>query len=354
MTPAPPVATHSITAGHGASSLTAPRQAWLREAWRMAAEAGASDLHLVSGQPPCMRVNGHLQVMALPPCPPPPWTVPDTVTAFAGAGSSSDTGRGADSEGCLHDPLLGRARWSLARQQLGAMLVLRLLPAGPPTPAQAGLPDTLTALMDRHDGLVLVSGPTGSGKSSTLAALAMHWRQRQRGHLLTLEDPVEFLHAPDPTLGVVSQREIGRDCTSFADGLRASLRQDPDAIVIGELRDADTAALALAAATTGHLVMATVHAASAAGTVDRLLGLLPATPQSRAQLADALTAVVSQRLLAHGNGRRACHEVLMATQAVRRLIREHQLDQLASVMQTGGADGMQTREQALARLRTED
>lgn len=327
---------------------------WLLAAWQQARRTGASDLHLVSGQLPCMRVHGRLQTMALPPCPPPPWPYPDTGETRAACGPLSATGTNSEGEGCLDHPLLGRARWSLARQQLGLMLVLRLLPSGPPTPGAVGLTDRLAALVEHDTGLILISGTTGSGKSSTLAALALHWRQRQRGHLLTLEDPVEFLHAPDPALGTVSQREIGRDCASFADGLRAALRQDPDAIVIGELRDADTAALALAAASTGHLVMATVHAASAIATIDRLLGLLPATVQSRTQLADALTAVVSQQLLTHGDERRPCREVLIATPAVRRLIRGHQLDQLASVMQTGGADGMQTRAQALARLSAGD
>lgn len=322
---------------------------WLLQAWRMARAAGASDLHLTSDAPPCQRVGGVLQALpGLPPCPPLPWT--GLAGLLPGAETLLSSCAGGEAEGALARAGCGRARWSLARHQDGLLLVLRLLPDQVPTPAEVQLTPQQTALVAREHGLLLVTGATGAGKSSTLAALVQHWRSGHAGHVLTLEDPVELRHPAGP--GRVTQREIGHDCASFADGLRAALRQDPDVILVGEIRDGETARLALTAAETGHLVLATLHAATAAGAIERLTGLFPGHEQglARLQLADCLIAVMAQTLVRDAEGARACREVLVATPAVRHLIREHRLAQLDSVMQTGAAVGMQTHAQALARL----
>lgn len=324
---------------------------WLLHAWHAARDHGASDLHLASGAPPCLRITGVLAATALPPCPPLPWgtlasLLPEAATLLAGATM-------AEAEGALAHPALGRARWSLARHQDGLLLVLRLLADALPTPDSVQLEAAHSALVLRPHGLLLVTGATGAGKSSTLAALVGHWRAHHDGHVLTLEDPVELRYPPGR--GRVTQREVGRDCISYADGLRAALRQDPDVILIGEIRDEDSARLALTAAETGHLVLSTLHAASAAGAIERYCGLFagPAQALARLQLADSLVAIMAQTLETGPRGRQACREVLVATPAVRHLIREHRLGQLDHVMQTGAGHGMRTRAQALAALACE-
>lgn len=333
-----------------------PACAWLMTAWHQARVAGASDLFLVSGMPPRMRVLGRLLPLADQPCcPPPSW---QHLTSLLGLmpdhALASGHGMGA-AEGILSDPVLGRARWSLARQQHGLMLVLRLLRDRLPTLAEVQLEPAQAALVERQHGLLLVTGATGSGKSCTLAALVQHWRGCHEGHVLTLEDPVEFLYPDTPTAaGLVSQHEVGRDCSSYSAGLRAALRQDPDLILIGELRDRETARLALAAAETGHLVLATLHTATAIGAIDRLLGLFPGEERelARIQLADSLIAIMTQQLLPCAGRLQACREVLVATPAIRHLIREQRLCQIETAMQTGQAAGMQTWAQALTRLQT--
>lgn len=309
--------------------MTTLNSPWLRDAWSEARRRGASDLHLASGHPPQLRMGGVLRCSELPPCPPPPWA------GWPEAG-----------EGALDDPVLGRARWSLARHERGLLLVLRLLQDAIPTPSQVQLSPQQLALVMQPHGLLLVTGATGSGKSSTLAALVSHWRQQQPGHVLTLEDPVELRHPPAP--GQITQREVGRDCLSFAEGLRAALRQDPDIILVGEIRDAETASLALTAAETGHLVLATLHSRTAIGAIDRLTSLFSDPMQARVQLADTLVGILAQQLHWRDGRAQALREVLVATSAVRHLIREHRLHQLETVMQTGAALGMQTLAQALA------
>jgi twitching motility protein PilT len=209
-----------------------------------------------------------------------------------------------------------------------------------------------THLADRllpEQGLVLITGATGSGKSSTLAALVAHRRQFLGGHTITLEDPIEFRY--DEGKGRISQREIGRDSPNFASALRSALRQDPDVILLGELRDLDSARIALTAAETGHLVLSTLHTASAIGAIDRILGLFPADEQAlaRTQLADTLTGVISQQLVWREQSATVIREVLLATAAVRHLIREHRLNQIEHIMQTSGSLGMQTLAQAWQR-----
>ncbi|MEL0029101.1 MAG: ATPase, T2SS/T4P/T4SS family, partial [Perlucidibaca sp.] len=224
--------------------------------------------------PPCLRVAGRVAGSGrLPPCPDLPWSDLGALLDNP-AGAALLDGQGAgQAEGALQHDQLGRARWSLARHQGGLLLVLRLLREQVPDLTEVGLTAAQASLVEHRHGLLLVTGATGSGKSCTLAALVQHWRTRIGGHVLTLEDPVEMIYPPEP--GLVSQRDIGRDCGSFAQGLHAALRQAPDLILIGELRDRESARLALAAAETGHLVLATLHASRAVGAMDRLLGLFP-------------------------------------------------------------------------------
>lgn len=333
---------------------------WLFQAWSYAKNARAADLHAVSNEPIRVRMQGALTCLdALPPCPPAPW--PDVLALFGAQASSRQPSQALTNlETSLTHPQLGRARASLAAHQGGWMLVMRLIAERIPSLADVQLSRQHADLVLADHGLLLVTGATGSGKSSTLAAWLGHWREQHRGHVISLEDPIEFVHANSPELGLVNQREIGRDCVSFADGLSAALRQDPDVLLIGELRDRESARLALMAAETGHLVMATLHAASAVGAIDRLLSLFPADERSlaQAQLSDSLQAVMAQQLIwsvagAESTGKpcaKACREVLIATPAVRHLIREHRLNDIEHIMQTHAALGMQTMAQARAAL----
>lgn len=327
---------------------------WLLAAWAEALAAQAADLHLASGLVPLMRCRGQLVPLAsCSPCPPWPW--PGLAAWFRDAAAQRLLqGQAAgEAEGAFEHPSLGRARWSLARSDHGLMLVMRLIRGQVPGLNEVQLDATLAQRLLPAQGLVLITGATGSGKSSTLAALVAHRQQQLGGHVITLEDPIEYRYdaAPAASQGRISQREIGRDSPGFASALRAALRQDPDVLLIGELRDADTARLALSAAETGHLVLTTLHTASAVGAIDRLLSLFPPDeqPLARALLAESLVGVLAQELIWRDGQARALREVLIATSAVRHLIREHRLAQIHSVMQTGGSLGMQTRAQAWER-----
>lgn len=317
---------------------------WLLHAWTLAKSLGAADLHAVSGEPLRLRLHGELRCIdALPPCPSTPW--PEIRELF---GDNSECLQTAESS--FTHPELGRARASLAAHHGGWMLVMRLIADHIPSIAEVQLSRQHADLVLADNGLLLVTGATGSGKSSTMAAWLRHWREQRKGHVISLEDPIEYIHGNDPTLGLVNQREVGRDCSSFADGLRAALRQDPDVLIVGELRDRESAQLALMAAETGHLVMATLHTASAIGAIDRLLSLFPAAERNlaQAQLADTLRTVMAQQLLWSNAKAYACREVLIATPAVRHLIREHRLNDIEHIMQTHAALGMQTMAQAMA------
>jgi twitching motility protein PilT len=244
-----------------------------------------------------------------------------------------------------------RFRVNAFQHARGPAAVLRHIPSSVPTLPDIDAPPVLTRLAQLDEGLVLVSGATGSGKSTTLAALVDAINRSRDAHIITIEDPVEFVH--DSRRALVSQREVGRDTADFATALRAALREDPDVLLVGELRDLETVRLALTAAETGHLVLATLHTRGAASAVDRIVGAFPPGERelARGSLAASLAAVVCQRLLPRaGGGRVAAHEVLVATPAVRNLIRESRLSQLESVMQTGQAVGMQTFAQAEERL----
>ena len=325
---------------------------WLLSAWAQALAAQAADLHLSSGQMPLMRCRGQLvPLLSGTPCPPLPW--PGLAAYFSDATAQRllQGQTAGEAEGAFEHPTLGRARWSLARTDHGLMLVMRLIRGQVPSLQEVQLDTTLANRLLPAQGLVLITGATGSGKSSTLAALVEHRRKTQGGHVITLEDPIELRYDSRQDQSRISQREIGRDSPSFASALRAALRQDPDVLLIGELRDAETARLALSAAETGHLVLTTLHTASAVGAIDRLLSLFPSDEQSLAQalLAETLVGVLAQELIWQDGQARALREVLIATSAVRHLIREHRLAQIHSVMQTGGSLGMQTRAQAWER-----
>ncbi len=319
----------------------------LSELLALALARQASDLHLSAGQPPWLRVQGALQ--------------PLDAAALSGEqvqalvhGVLNQAQRQAWAQALELDaacalPGLGRFRLHAFHQQRGPAATLRLIAAHVPTLAELGAPPLLGEWALKPHGLVLVTGPTGSGKSSTLAAMVAHLNAHAARHVITIEDPIEFIHPAGRCL--IQQRELGSHTRSFEAALRAALREDPDVILVGELRDLPTIGLALRAAETGHLVLATLHTASAAQTVDRLVDVFPAGDKDlvRHQLAESLLAVVSQVLLGTGP-RVAAHELLVATPAVRHLIRENRLAQLYSAMQTGAAQGMQTLDQALAQL----
>jgi twitching motility protein PilT len=249
-------------------------------------------------------------------------------------------------------PGLARFRVNAYFQRDSVGAAFRLIPDEIKTLDQLGIPSKLYELADKPRGLVLVTGPTGSGKSTTLASLLDHVNRSRHEHILTIEDPIEFLHHHGTC--IVNQREIGPDATTFADGLRAALRQDPDVILVGEMRDLETVATALTAAETGHLVFATLHTQSAPTTIDRVIDVFPAEQQGqvRVQLASTLQGVVTQNLVptADGLGRTAALEILIPDDAVRNLIRQAKVEQIYSVMQTSTSRGMQTMEQSLADL----
>jgi twitching motility protein PilT len=241
-----------------------------------------------------------------------------------------------------------RLRANLFRQRCGLSLALRLIANHCPPLEALHLPAISQTLLQLQEGLVLVVGATGSGKSTTLAALIAAMNQQQRRHILTLEDPIEFLHSSAQSL--IQQREMGQHFTRFGDGLRAALREDPDVILLGELRDAETIQLALTAAETGHLVLATLHTRGAAQAVERLVDVFPGSEKNlvRSQLAGSLQAVIAQRLVAAQQGRVALFEVLVNSPAVANLIREGKTHQLPALLQTGSQLGMQTFEQSMA------
>ncbi|NQD56442.1 PilT/PilU family type 4a pilus ATPase [Pseudomonas sp. CM25] len=315
-----------------------------------ALDAGASDLHLAAGQIPMLRLDGELRRMALPPLG--QAALIDAMAAVLDEDQSRQWGQGDELDLALELPGLGRFRLNLFRQLNGAGVTWRLIPGCIATVDELDLADVFQAVAQCRDGLILVGGPTGSGKSSTLATVIDQLNRDRALHIITLEDPVEVIHSSQRSL--INQREIGRHCSSFAQGLRSALRQDPDVIMIGELRDLETIRLALRAAETGHLVLATVHTRSAMSSIDRLVEVFAAEekPLVRAMLAESLRLVVAQVLVKRADGGRvAAREVLVATPAVRNLVREGRMAQLCSVMQAGGAQGMRTMEGALRRLK---
>jgi twitching motility protein PilT len=311
----------------------------------------ASDLHVTAGTPPAVRVRGRIQPL-------------ESATALSGDDLQQLLYRILSSEQQKHleikrqidlaysVPGLARFRVNVYFQRGTLGAAFRLIPHELKTLEELGLPPGLHELTEKPRGLVLVTGPTGSGKSTTLAAMIDEINRTRSEHILTIEDPIEFLHRHKRC--IVNQREIGPDATSFAEALRGALRQDPDVILLGEMRDLETIGTALTAAETGHLVFGTVHTQSAPSTIDRLIDVFPATQQEqiRIQIAATLQGVVTQALLptADGKGRAPAIEILLPDDAVRNLIRQAKVEQIYSVMQTSTGRGMQTMEQSLAEL----
>ncbi|CAI2003659.1 type IV pilus twitching motility protein PilT [Serratia plymuthica] len=307
----------------------------------------ASDLHLCAGHQPMLRIDGELQPLEGAEI-----LTQERMQQLCGTLLQPPQRQLLQQHGQLDLALTLagdiRLRANFFLQSLGISIALRLIAGHCPTLAALAAPAIVPALLRREDGLILVTGATGSGKSTTLAAMIDDINQHQRRHVITLEDPIEFMHRSRKSL--IQQRELGRDSHSFDEALRAALREDPDVILLGELRDTTTIRLALTAAETGHLVLATLHTRSAPQAVDRLVDVFPAEekPYVRAQLAASLQAVIAQKLLSRpGGGRVAIFEVLTATAAVSSMIREGKTHQLASLLQTGAQSGMQTFEQGL-------
>lgn len=317
---------------------------------RQAVSRRASDLHLTVGVPPLVRVDGSLDTLDYHTLSP-----EDTVQALLALSDKEQQVRFQEQgELDFSYALAGfsRFRVNAFRQRGSVALVLRSIPEQVPSLEELGLPDVLRELADKPRGLVLVTGPTGSGKSTTLAAMINHINHCRACHIITLEDPIEYLHKH--CRSIVNQREVGADTTSFATGLRAALREDPDVILVGEMRDAETIATAITAAETGHLVLSTLHTGDAAQTVDRIIDVFPPHQQQqiRLQLALTLQGVAAQQLLPRCDrpGRVAAVEVLVATPAVRNLVREGKTHQLPAVIQTSVKTGMQTMDAALRNL----
>jgi twitching motility protein PilT len=316
-----------------------------------AVAAEASDLHLVPGAPPSVRVHGDLRPLADV-----PKLVPETSRAILYRVLSTEQQKQLEVNRQLDFsygvPGLARFRVNVHFQRDSLAAAFRHIPEELRTLEELGLPPSLRELAMKPRGLVLVTGPTGSGKSTTLASMVDEVNRSKPHHILTIEDPIEFVHRHKRC--VVTQREIGTDAATFGEALRAALRQDPDVILLGEMRDLETIATALTAAETGHLVLATLHTQSAPSTIDRVIDVFPPAQQEqvRMQLANTLQGVITQTLLptADGRGRVACLEVLFPDDAVRNLIRQGKVEQIYSVMQTSTQRGMQTMEFGLAEL----
>ncbi|MGD8107922.1 type IV pilus twitching motility protein PilT [Pantoea sp. FN0302] len=307
----------------------------------------AADLHLCSGHLPRWRLDGVLQ-----PIPDQPPTCTAMLEALRERWLDADQQASLTQNGDIDFAITTysgqRLRANLFQQRQGISLALRVISSRCPALEALRLPASVPALLEQQDGLILITGATGSGKSTTLASMVDALNQQAARHIITLEDPIEFIHLSHRSL--IQQRQIGQHCSSFQQGLRAALREDPDVILLGELRDLETIRLALTAAETGHLVLATLHTRNAAQAVDRLIDVFPAEQKNlvRSQLASSLKAVVAQRLVvAKEGGRVGLYEVLINTPAIANLIREGKTHQIAGLLQTGMQSGMQTFEQSL-------
>lgn len=310
-------------------------------------QSRASDLHLAAMNRPAYRVNGAMRFLDLPPlsaqevdgmirlC-----LTKEKYEEFLGCG---DVDAGIELPGC------GRFRLNAFRQTRGDTLVLRVISSAAPEIASLHLPPSVSRVLELREGLVLVTGPTGSGKSTTLAAMINAFNQTRSSHIITIEDPIEYLHTPKNC--IINQREIGSDSVSYARALKAALREDPDIILVGEMRDLESISIAITAAETGHLVLSTLHTLGAAKTIDRLIDVFPPEQQQqiRAQLSLVLKSVISQRLLptADGNGRIAAFEMMFVNSAVSNLIREGRTANIGQAIQTGMNQGMITLDKSI-------
>ncbi|MDT8901807.1 type IV pilus twitching motility protein PilT [Anaeroselena agilis] len=317
---------------------------------REAVARKASDLHITVGIPPVLRINGDLVRTDRPALKP-----ADTaalLAAIAGESQRAVFDERGEVDFSHAIPGLSRFRVNAFRQRGATAIVVRIVAEQVPTLAELGHSDTVAALARKPRGLVLVTGPTGSGKSTTLAAMIDLINRERACHIVTLEDPIEYLHRHDRS--IINQREVHADTLSFAAALRAALREDPDVVLVGEMRDPETIATAITAAETGHLVLATLHTGDAAQTIDRIIDAFPPHQQQqiRVQLSLTLQGIIAQQLLPlkDGGGRVAALEILIATPAVRNIIREGKTHQISSVIQTGAKNGMQPMDTALRDL----
>lgn len=321
-----------------------------QELLKTAVESNASDLHITVGLPPMLRVNGRLNPIGEEKL------KPDDTEKFAKGILNDDQWKRYIEQGELDfsysSPGIGRFRVNTFKQRGSHAIAIRLVALAMPTLESLGMPKVLNELCQKQRGLVLVTGPTGSGKSTTLAAMINEVNKTRTCHVITIEDPVEYMHRHNKS--IVNQREIGQDTKSYSNALRAVLREDPDVILVGEMRDLDSIAIAITAAETGHLVFSTLHTIGAAKTIDRIVDVFPPYQQQqvKVQLAAVIEGVISQQLLVKqdDSGRVAALEVMTATPAVRNLVREGKTHQLDSIIQTGGKYGMKTMDMSLVSL----
>jgi len=321
----------------------------ITELLAFSAKNGASDLHLSAGLPPMIRVDGDVRRVNLPPME--HKDVHSLIYDIMNDKQRKDFEEFLETDFSFEVPGVARFRVNAFNQNRGAGAVFRTIPSKVLTMEELGQGQVFRDISDIPRGIVLVTGPTGSGKSTTLAAMIDYINAGRYEHILTIEDPIEFVHESKKCL--VNQREVHRDTLGFAEALRSALREDPDIILVGEMRDLETIRLALTAAETGHLVFGTLHTTSAAKTIDRVVDVFPAEEKSmvRSMLSESLQAVISQTLMKRvGGGRVAAHEIMIGTPAIRNLIREDKVAQMYSAIQTGAEIGMQTLDQNLADL----
>lgn len=321
----------------------------INELLAFSVQNGASDLHLTSGLPPIIRVDGEMRRLNVDELT--HKNVHSLIYDIMNDRQRKEYEENLEVDFSFEIPELSRFRVNAFNQNRGAAAVLRTIPSKILSLDDLGAPEIFKKIINQPTGIILVTGATGSGKSTTLAAMIDYINSHKREHILTIEDPIEFVH--DNKLCVINQREVHRDTHSFNNALRSALREDPDVILVGELRDLETIRLAISAAETGHLVFGTLHTNSAPKTIDRIIDVFPAAEKSmiRSMLSESLRAVISQSLLKKvGGGRVAAHEIMLGIPAIRNLIREDKVPQMYSVIQTGQSHGMQTMDQCLQKL----
>ncbi|MFP7299843.1 type IV pilus twitching motility protein PilT [Neobacillus niacini] len=317
---------------------------------RAALEFKASDIHLTVGVPPILRINGDLRRYGKE------ILLPDDTEEMARLTIPEEMWDTFKEKGELDYsygiPGVSRFRVNAYHQRKSVSLALRVVASKTPTIEDLDLPDIVAKLVEKPQGLILVTGPTGSGKSTTLASMIDYVNRTMRKHIVTLEDPIEYLHKHGNS--IIDQREVGFDTKSYANGLKGALRQDPDIILVGEMRDLETIGIAITAAETGHLVLGTLHTSSAPATINRIIDVFPPAqqPQIRVQLASVLVGVISQRLFPTSDkkGRKAATEIMVNTPAIANLIRSEKIHQIQSTMQTSRAHGMHTLEMSIRDL----